>query len=106
MEPAHRRLGAKGKNQSAPLPITNRCRMSAAPKLEVAKDGVVRIPKSVFESDPAAAPAPAGGPVTTVRRLDGTIQKLEKIGVNNPNFVARKAWPGGNIVTSNKDAVR
>jgi len=78
------------------------------PPAEVAKDGVVRIPKAVFETAPAAAAGsssdpPAGGKVTQVKRLDGTIQEVVTgVPPNNPNFVPRKCWPGGKIVTNDK----
>ena len=70
-------------------------------KPEVAKNGVVKIPKAVFESLPP--PADPSAPIKTIRRLDGTVEEVKKITPKNPNFAPRKAWPGGNIVTSNKE---
>eukprot|EP00908_Phaeocystis_cordata_P019886 Transcript_31527.p1 GENE.Transcript_31527~~Transcript_31527.p1 ORF type:complete len:207 (+),score=77.74 Transcript_31527:91-711(+) len=77
---------------------------SPALKPEVAQNGVVKIPKAVFESLPPAASAP-GESIKTIKRLDGTIEEVKPSLHNkdNPNFVPRQAWPGGNIVTSNKD---
>ena len=77
---------------------------SPALKPEVAQNGVVKIPKAVFESLPPAASAP-GESIKTIKRLDGTIEEVKPSMHNkdNPNFVPRQAWPGGNIVTSNKD---
>ena len=76
-------------------------------KQGVAKGGVVRFPSSVFQSlPPAAASTKApSGQITAIKRLDGTIDTNlgSKIMPNNPNFAPRKAWPGGNIVASNKD---
>ena len=76
-------------------------------KPEVAQDGKVRIPSTVFQSLPPAAAATRApsGQITAIRRLDGTIDTDlgSKITPQNPNFAPRKAWPGGNIVTSNKD---
>lgn len=78
---------------------------------EVAKDGVVRIPKSVFESAfsvPAvgvshSTSTSSGGTKTLVKRLDGTTQEITTgIPPNNPNFVPRAAWPGGKLVTNDK----
>ena len=64
----------------------------------------VHIPKTVFETAPQTTNA--DGSIVAVRRLDGTVDTVEKITPQNPNFVPRQAWPGGNIVTSNKDEVR
>lgn len=87
------------------------------PPTEVAKDGVVRIPKSVFESKPAPAPAAdsssaasssssagvTAGKVTQVKRLDGTIEEVVTgLPPNNPNFAPRQCWPGGKIYTNDK----
>ena len=78
---------------------------------EVAKDGVVRIPKSVFESAPSvpavgvshSTSTSSGGTKTLVKRLDGTTQEITTgVPPNNPNFVPRAAWPGGKIVTNDK----
>ena len=77
--------------------------------MEVAKDGKVTIPSSVFESAPAPAPAAAAGPsssngkVTQVRRLDGSVEEVVTgLPPNNPNFAPRQAWAGGKIVTNDK----
>ena len=85
---------------------------------EVAKDGVVRIPKSVFESKPPApAPAPiaaasssasaAPRAVTTVVRLDGTTEEVI-VGAppNNPNFAPRQTVWAGKVVTNDKLQVK
>lgn len=81
-------------------------------KPEVAKDGVVRIPSTTTVDRPWASLPPAAastkapsGQITAIKRLDGTIDTNlgSKIMPNNPNFAPRKAWPGGNIVVSNKD---
>lgn len=82
---------------------------------EVAKDGVVRIPQSVFQTNPkpndagagSSSAVPQGGKVTKVKRLDGTVEEvLTGVPPQNPNFVPRTCWPGGNIVTSDKLAVQ
>ena len=81
--------------------------------MEVAKDGVVRIPKTVFETAPPAPVAQASsssnastssnGKVTQVRRLDGTIEEVVTgLPPQNPNFAPRVCWPGGKIVTNDK----
>jgi len=87
------------------------------PVSEVAKDGVVRIPKSVFETKPApaasssdagsssTAPADSAAPkvLAKVKRLDGTIEELP-IGLppDNPNFKPRETTWGGKVVTNDK----
>lgn len=65
-------------------------------------DGIVRIPKTVFESDPAAAESDVVG---TVRRLDGTVQEVKRMAPDNPNFQPRKPTPG-RVKAINKDEVR
>ena len=85
--------------------------------MEVAKDGVVRIPKAVFETLPtesapsstkSSAPAAADPRnVTYVTRIDGTVDEVI-VGAppNNPNFAPRQCWPGGKIVTNDKLEVK
>ena len=63
---------------------------------------VCTIPKSVFETAPEQ-PSSGSGAAPTVRRLDGTIAEVPAMTPDNPNFAPRCAWPGGNIVTTNKD---
>ena len=70
--------------------------------MSAVRSGTCVIPKSVFETAPAAAPSGSGA-VKRVKRIDGTWAELPTLGADNPNFQARQAWPGGNIVTSNKD---
>jgi hypothetical protein len=70
--------------------------------MSAVRSGTCVIPKSVFETAPAAAPS-GSGEVKRVKRIDGTWEELPTLGADNPNFAARQAWPGGNIVTSNKD---
>jgi len=77
--------------------------------MEVAKDGVVKIPKSVFESQPPEPAAgsssvlPDGGKKTLVKRLDGTVEEVVTgLPPQNPNFVPRTCWPGGKIMTNDK----
>lgn len=101
--------------------------MSAPPKLEVAKDGLCKIPKSVFESQPASsAPAAAGSSsngdagsssmspskvgvraVTKVVRLDGTVEEVV-VGAPpfNPNFQPRQTVWSGKVVTNDKLEVK
>jgi hypothetical protein len=69
---------------------------------EVAVDGVVRIPKTVFESDPMPASSDV---VATVRRIDGTVEELKSMAPDNPNFQPRKPTPG-RVKAINKDEVR
>ncbi len=40
--------------------------------------------------------------VARVVRLDGSVDEIKKTKPTNPNFVPRKAWPGGNITVTNK----
>lgn len=71
-------------------------------KLEVAaKDGIVRIPKSVFESAPAEVSS-SSDVVAKVRRLDGTVDELKRVTPDNPNFQPRKPTPG-KVKAVNKD---
>ena len=71
-------------------------------KPEVAQNGVVRIPKAVFESLPPPAEKASGAVIGVIKRLDGTIDHLTNVRPNNPNFAPRKTtW--GNNVTSNKE---
>ena len=86
---------------------------------EVAKDGVVRIPKSVFQSAPSVSAVgdchstsssssgvhflSSGSMKTLVKRLNGTMQEITTgVPPTNPNFVPRAAWPGGKLVTNDK----
>lgn len=75
-------------------------------KSEVAKDGVVRIPKTVFSTlpEPASASTSGEGAKThTVVRLDGSVDVVTTgVTPNNPAFAPRQAWPGGKIVTNDK----
>lgn len=61
---------------------------------EVAHDGVIRIPKSVFEADPPAVASSTSDVVATVRRLDGTVEEVKRVAPDNPNFQPRKPTPG------------
>ena len=71
-------------------------------KLEVAaKDGIVRIPKSVFESAPAEVSS-SSDVVAKVRRLDGSVDELKRVTPDNPNFQPRKPTPG-KVKAVNKD---
>ena len=79
-------------------------------KAEVAKDGVVRIPKTVFATLPPAAP-PSNKTVVkegglkehTVTRLDGTVEVVTTgLPPDNPNFKPRQTVWGGKIVTNDK----
>ena len=95
-------------------------------KLEVAKDGVVRIPKTVFEpmvgaagssssgsstgagSSSSTSPSKAGvRAVTKVVRLDGTVEEVV-VGAppNNPNFQPRQTVWSGKVVTNDKLEVK
>ena len=83
---------------------------SSKPTLEVAKDGLVHIPKSLFQRAPpivGSSHIEAGAKKTLVRRLDGTIEEvITGAPPNNPNFAPRSAWPGGKIVTNDKLEVK
>ena len=75
---------------------------------EVSKGGIVRIPKTVFETFPQAQTSSprarkGGGKVTSVVRLDGTVEEVVTgLPPNNPNFAPRAAWPGGKMLTNDK----
>jgi len=62
-------------------------------------DGVVRIPKTVFESNSTALSSDV---VATVRRIDGTVEELKRMAPDNPNFQPRKPTPG-RVKAINKD---
>lgn len=64
-------------------------------------DGVVRIPKTVFESNSTALSSDV---VATVRRIDGTVEELKRMAPDNPNFQPRKPTPG-RVKAINKDEV-
>ena len=71
---------------------------------EVAHDGVIRIPKSVFEADPPAVASSTSDVVATVRRLDGTVEEVKRVAPDNPNFQPRKPTPG-KVRAINKEEV-
>ena len=95
----------------------------ASAKLEVAKDGVVRIPKTVFEpsesvsstsaaasssSASSASPGKQGvRAVTKVVRLDGTVEEVV-VGAppQNPAFQPRQTVWTGKVVTNDKLEVK
>lgn len=74
--------------------------------LQVAKDGVVRIPKIVFEPLQQSSSTPnscSDAKEHVVVRLDGTVDIVRTtLPPNNPAFAPRQAWPGGKIVTNDK----
>lgn len=78
--------------------------MSTAFKPEVATDGVVKIPSSVFKSLPPPA-AKKEGVIGVVRRLDGTVEELGAMSYvrSNPNFQPRQTQWGNNVTVINKD---
>ncbi|KAL3908813.1 MAG: hypothetical protein SGPRY_009652, partial [Prymnesium sp.] len=75
-------------------------------KPEVAKDGVVRIPKTVFAPIPElASTSDSNAPIKQheVVRLDGSVDVVTTgVAPNNPAFAPRQAWPGGKILTNDK----
>ncbi|KAL1523634.1 hypothetical protein AB1Y20_018570 [Prymnesium parvum] len=80
--------------------MSDKAEPKPALKPEVAPDGVVRIPKTVFT--PLADPEPPSRQHTIVR-LDGTVDVVTTgVPPNNPAFAPRQAWPGGKIVTNDK----
>ena len=78
--------------------------MSTAFKPEVATDGVVKIPSSVFKSLPPPA-AKKEGVIGVVKRLDGTVEELGAMSYvkSNPNFQPRQTQWGNNVTVINKD---
>ena len=78
--------------------------MSTAFKPEVATDGVVKIPSSVFKSLPPPA-AKKEGVIGVVRRLDGTVEELGAMSYvkSNPNFQPRQTEWTNNVTVINKD---
>ena len=80
--------------------------MSTAFKPEVATDGVVKIPSSVFKSLPPPA-AKKEGVIGVVKRLDGTVEELGAMSYvkSNPNFQPRQTQWGNNVTVINKDGL-
>ena len=78
--------------------------MSTAFKPEVATDGVVKIPSSVFKSLPPPA-AKKEGVIGVVKRLDGTVEELGAMSYvkSNPNFQPRQTQWSNNVTVINKD---
>ena len=78
--------------------------MSTAFKPEVATDGVVKIPSSVFKSLPPPA-AKKEGVIGVVKRLDGTVEELGAMSYvkSNPNFQPRQTQWSKNVTVINKD---
>ncbi len=83
--------------------------------MEVAKDGVVRIPKTVFEPTPGGLLGDSGSGKSSnagviapkVRRLDGTIQEVHAVGdTSNPNFAPRQTVHEYRVVTNDKMEVQ
>ena len=93
-------------NRSAPLLAQAAWRsvMSKAFKPEVALNGVVKIPSSVFKSLPPPAEKKSGV-IGVIKRLDGTVEEVTNMSYikSNPNFAPRKTEWGNNVTVLNKD---
>lgn len=78
--------------------------MSKAFKPEVALNGVVKIPSSVFKSLPPPAEKKSGV-IGVIKRLDGTVEEVTNMSYikSNPNFAPRKTEWGNNVTVLNKD---